>query len=240
MLKFNLYRHSRYKYNDYAFKSNPTSNDETIAIFFLCWYQQSWKWHRGGHACLASVLGLTAVVATLNWTLASSWALYRVFLVTQKGKNLPAIWETWVQFLHWEDPLEEGITTYSSILAWRIRMDRRAWWATIHGVTKSQAQLTDQAEHRALYMQFPCFINEHTVILRGRLTFLICLLIFEPDTDPSLRNAKIHTHKQISDLLEPKRCLKSFYLPKSVNSPHMVGLPSSHPRLRLRSCSELV
>ena len=35
-------------------------------------------------------------------------------------KNLPAMWETWVQSLGWEDPLEKGMTTHSSILAWRI------------------------------------------------------------------------------------------------------------------------
>ena len=35
-------------------------------------------------------------------------------------KNLPALQETWVQSLGWEDPLEEGIATHSSILAWRI------------------------------------------------------------------------------------------------------------------------
>ena len=48
-------------------------------------------------------------------------------------KNLPAVCETWVWFLGWEDPLEEGIATYSSILAWRILMDRGAWQATVHG-----------------------------------------------------------------------------------------------------------
>ena len=35
-------------------------------------------------------------------------------------KNLPAVQEAWVQFLGWEDPLEKGTTTHSSILAWRI------------------------------------------------------------------------------------------------------------------------
>ena len=35
-------------------------------------------------------------------------------------KNLPAMWETQVQFLGWEDPLEKGLTNHSSILAWRI------------------------------------------------------------------------------------------------------------------------
>ena len=41
-------------------------------------------------------------------------------LVTQLVKNLPAMWETWVQSLGWEDPLEKGKATHSSILAWRI------------------------------------------------------------------------------------------------------------------------
>ena len=51
---------------------------------------------------------------------------------------MPAMWETWVQSLGWEDPLEEGMATHSSILAWRIPMDTGAWQATVHGVTKSQ------------------------------------------------------------------------------------------------------
>ena len=41
-------------------------------------------------------------------------------LVAQLGKNLPAVWETWVRSLGWADPLEKGKVTYSSILAWRI------------------------------------------------------------------------------------------------------------------------
>ena len=46
-------------------------------------------------------------------------------LVAQTVKNLPAVQETWVQSLGWEDPLEESMATHSSILAWRIRMDQR-------------------------------------------------------------------------------------------------------------------
>ena len=46
-----------------------------------------------------------------------------------------------VQSLGREDPLEEGMGSHSSILAWRIPMDRGAWQATVHGVTKSQTQL---------------------------------------------------------------------------------------------------
>ena len=45
--------------------------------------------------------------------------------VAQMVKNLPAVWETWVQSLGWEDPLEEGMVTHTSILAWII--PRRAW-----------------------------------------------------------------------------------------------------------------
>ena len=45
--------------------------------------------------------------------------------------------ETWVPSLGWEDPLKEGMATHSSILAWRILMDRGAWQATVHAVTKS-------------------------------------------------------------------------------------------------------
>ena len=59
-------------------------------------------------------------------------------LVAQIAKNLPTIRETWIQSLVWEVPLEEGIVTHSNVLAWRIPMDRRAWWATAYGVPKSQ------------------------------------------------------------------------------------------------------
>ena len=41
-------------------------------------------------------------------------------LVAQLGKNLPAMWETWVRSLSWEDPLEKGTAIHSRILAWRI------------------------------------------------------------------------------------------------------------------------
>ena len=60
------------------------------------------------------------------------------YLMAQVVKNLPAMWETWVQSLGWEDPLEEGMATYSSILAWRLSMDRGAWQATVYGIIKSQ------------------------------------------------------------------------------------------------------
>ena len=48
-------------------------------------------------------------------------------------KNLPAMWETWVQSLDWKDPLEKGLAPYSSILAWRI-----PWMEEPGGVSKNQ------------------------------------------------------------------------------------------------------
>ena len=69
----------------------------------------------------------------ISHLLQCSW----VSLVAQMVKNLPAMWETWVQCLGWEDPLEEGMATYSGVLAWRIPMDRGVWRATVHRVTKS-------------------------------------------------------------------------------------------------------
>ena len=59
------------------------------------------------------------------------------YLVAQMVKNPPAMWETWVRSLDWEDLLEESLTIHSSIVAWRNPMDRGAWQATVHGVAKS-------------------------------------------------------------------------------------------------------
>ena len=61
-----------------------------------------------------------------------------VSLVAQMVKNLPAVQATWVPSLVWEDTLEEGMTTHSNILGWRIPMDRGALQATAHKVAKSQ------------------------------------------------------------------------------------------------------
>ena len=63
--------------------------------------------------------------------------------MAQIVKNLPAMKETWVQSLGWKDPLEEGMVTHSSIVAWRIPMDRGAWQAIVHGVTKNWTGLSN-------------------------------------------------------------------------------------------------
>ena len=48
-------------------------------------------------------------------------------LVAQLVKNPPAMWETWVQFLVWEDSLEKGTATHSSVLPWRIPSMYSSW-----------------------------------------------------------------------------------------------------------------
>ena len=63
------------------------------------------------------------------------------FPVAQLVKNLAAVQETWVQSLGLGRSLEKEMATHSTILAWRIPMNRGAWWATVHGVTKFRHNL---------------------------------------------------------------------------------------------------
>ena len=60
-----------------------------------------------------------------------------ISLVAQMVKNLPAMWETQVWSLGWEDPLEKEMSTPSCLLPWRIPWTEGAWQATVHGVAKS-------------------------------------------------------------------------------------------------------
>ena len=65
-------------------------------------------------------------------------------------KNPPAMQEPqemWVQSLGWEDPLEECVATHSSILAWRIPIDRGDWQATVHGATENWTLLKQLSTH---------------------------------------------------------------------------------------------
>ena len=73
--------------------------------------------------------------------------------VVQWVKNSPTMQETQetqVQSLGQEDPLKEDMATHSSILAWRIRMDRGAWWITVHGVT--ELDTTEATYHAHMLM----------------------------------------------------------------------------------------
>ena len=67
-------------------------------------------------------------IFTLDWS----------SLVAQMVKNLPAMQNTCVLSLDWEDTLKERMVTHSSILAWRIPKDKGAWQVTVHGVAQSR------------------------------------------------------------------------------------------------------
>ena len=65
--------------------------------------------------------------------------------------------ETWISSLDWEGPLEKGMATHSSILAWRIPMDRGAWWATVHRVTESDT--TEQLTQIETLIESQLYVN---------------------------------------------------------------------------------
>ena len=90
--------------------------------------------HNGSHSYLFCKSFLMSPVPVSVW---------RSSMVAQTAKNPPAMHETRVWSLGWEDPLEKGMTTHCSILACRIPTDRGAWWATVHGVAKSRTWLSD-------------------------------------------------------------------------------------------------
>ena len=69
----------------------------------------------------------------LNW----------VSLVAQTVKSLPAMWESWIQSLGWEDPLEKEMSNPLQYSCLENPMDGGVWQATCHGVTKSQTKLSD-------------------------------------------------------------------------------------------------
>ena len=70
--------------------------------------------------------------------------------VAQLVKNPPAMWETWVQSLGWEDPLEEGMATHSSILAWRIPMDRQPGRISLWGCKELDTDERLSTAHHSL------------------------------------------------------------------------------------------
>ena len=84
------------------------------------------------HCSNQAIFSLFSVIFTL-------WAS----LVAQMVKNLPAMWETWAPSLGWEDPLEKGMATPTSILAWKIPWTEEPGRLQFMGVAKSQTRLND-------------------------------------------------------------------------------------------------
>ena len=73
------------------------------------------------------------------------------YYLAQMAKNPPTMWETWARSLGWENPVEEGMATHSSIFAWRIPMERGAWRATVHGVAKGRTPLSESLARGSLF-----------------------------------------------------------------------------------------
>ena len=87
--------------------------------------------YNAGDPCLIPGWGRSAGEG-IGYLLQYSWAS----LVAQLVKDPPAMWETWIRSLSWEDPLEKGMVTHSSILAWRIpwavwSMGHKEWDTTV-------------------------------------------------------------------------------------------------------------
>ena len=85
----------------------------------------------------------------------------RASLVVQRLKCLPAVWETWVQSLGWEDPLEKEMATHSSILAWRI-----PWTEELGGLQSMGCKESDTTER--LHFHYGPF-SMHVIFLAGIL-----------------------------------------------------------------------
>ena len=62
-------------------------------------------------------------------------------------KNLPAMRETWVRSMGWENPLEKLMATHSSILAWRVPMDRGAWYQGYSPWGHKESDMTEMTKH---------------------------------------------------------------------------------------------
>ena len=75
-------------------------------------------------------------------------------LVAELVKNPPAMWETWVQSLGWEDPREKGTATHSSLLTWRIP------WTEAPGRLKSMVSESDMTERLSLYLKYKIILIE--------------------------------------------------------------------------------
>ena len=75
------------------------------------------------------------------------------------------VWETWVWSLSWEDPPEEGMTTHSSILAWKIPKDRGAWRATVHEGHKESDTTEWLSTHTHSDVQIISFSNKKSFTL---------------------------------------------------------------------------
>ena len=85
----------------------------------------------------------------------SPTSFFLASVVAQLVKNLPAMWETWVQSLDWEDPLEKGKATHSSILTWRIPwtgLDLLAVQGTLRSLLQCHSSKASTLQYAAFFI----------------------------------------------------------------------------------------
>ena len=128
-------------------------------------------------------------------------------LMAQMVKNPPAMQETWVQSLGWEDPLEEGMATHCSVLAWRTPMDRGAWRAAVHGVAKSWTRLEQLSTAQHIPISSTTTFPESIIFGPGHF----CSLIF---TSIIVLINPVHCNKKECFKMCVLQCLyfKTFFL----------------------------
>ena len=133
--------------------------------------------------------------------------------MAQLVKNPPAMWETWVRFLGWEDPLEKGKATHPSVLAWRI-----PWAVIVCEVAKSQTRLSDSHLHSLplqVSVQFSSVAQSRPTLcdLMNRITPGL------PVHHQLLEFTQTHVH-QVGDLIQPSHPLSSPSPPAPSPSQH--------------------
>ena len=118
--------------------------DLRVCIWFLfhIWLAHIWRkfWLLCFILCLSLLRNWSEKAGTRRWYFEGTNS-NRASLVAQTVKNLPAIQKTWIQSLCWEDPLEEGMATHSSILAWRIPWTEEPGGLQTMGSQESQTWL---------------------------------------------------------------------------------------------------
>ena len=83
----------------------------------------------------------------------------RASLMAQMVKNLPAVQKTWIWFLGWEDPLEKGMATHSSILAWRIQWTKEPGRLQLMGLQRVGHDWVTKCFHFCNLGCFACFVE---------------------------------------------------------------------------------
>ena len=147
---------------------------ETISIFVLWDLRRNQPHHNFDLYFLAS----RTVQKYVVFSPVREWVLLKVFAILRLSSFQWRRWETQFRSLGHEDPLEEGMATHSSILAWRIPMNRGAWPATVQRVANRGTQLKQLIMHTCILkypfwetprLWLPPRRNEGTQILPGPL-----------------------------------------------------------------------